>query len=317
MPLDPYAQRFLERLKAAGASPAATQTVAARREALESLLAFAGGRTGAATRAEDRALPGPAGELPIRIYTPASSAPAEGCAGVLPGLVYFHGGGLVAGSLDTHDGIARALAEASGCRLIAVGYRLAPEARFPAAIDDGCAAVRWIAAHAARLGIDAARLGVCGDSAGATLAAVVCQALNATQEPRVALQVLLCPILDLAAETDSRHTLAEGFFLDRGTLRHDLAHYLPPGVDPADPRVSPLRAPHLEHLPPTVIHTAEFDPLRDEGQQYAARLTHAGVRTQYRCHSGMIHLFYGMGALIPYAAGAWGTIGSDIRALLA
>lgn len=316
MPLDPCVQRLLDRLKAASAPPAATQTVAARREALADLLAFGGARTEAATRTEDGALPGPAGELRIRTYTPASSAPAKGSPGALPGLVYFHGGGLIAGSLETHDGIARALAEASGCRLIAVGYRLAPEARFPAAIEDGCAAVRWIAAHAHRFGIDASRLGVCGDSAGATLAAVVCQALTETREVRLGLQFLLCPILDLAAETASRRTLAEGFLLDRATLRHDLTHYLPQGVDAADPRVSPLRALRLTHLPPSLIHTAEFDPLRDEGQQYAERLTRAGVRTQYRCHSGMIHLFYGMGALIPYAAGAWETIGADIRALL-
>jgi acetyl esterase len=317
VPLDRYAEQFLERLKAAGGPPAATQTVLARREALASLLAFTGARIEAPTRIEDRALAGPAGELPIRIYTPASGAPAAASAGALPGLVYFHGGGLVAGSLDTHDGIARALAEASGCRLISVGYRLAPEARFPAAVDDACAAVRWIAAHAAKLGIDAARLGVCGDSAGATLAAVACQALRGTREVRLRLQFLLCPILDLAAETASRRALAQGFFLDRATLEHDAMHYLPPGADAADPRVSPLRARRLARLPPALIHTAEFDPLRDEGRQYAGRLRRAGVRTRYRCHSGMIHLFYGMGALIPYAAGAWGTIGADIRALLA
>jgi acetyl esterase len=317
VPLDRYAEQFLERLKVAGVPAAATQTVVARREALASLLAFTGARTEAATRSEDWALPGPAGELPIRIYTPAGSALVALAARSLPGLVYFHGGGLVAGSLDTHDGIARTLAEASGCRLVSVGYRLAPEARFPAAIEDGSAAVRWIAANAARLGIDAARLGICGDSAGATLAAVVCQALSRTRGPRLRLQFLLCPILDLAAESASRRALAEGYFLDRATLQHDLMHYLPAGVDAADPRVSPLRERRLTRLPPTLIHTAEFDPLRDEGRQFAARLKRAGVRTQYRCHSGMIHLFYGMGALIPYAAGAWGTIGADIRALLA
>jgi acetyl esterase/lipase len=311
VPLDPRAQRFLERLAASNPQNALALSVAARRAALADLLGMAAAAV-PIQRVEDCTLPGPAGPIPARIYTP-SEAPATGA----PGLVYFHGGGFVAGSLDTHDRIARALANACAVRLISVGYRLAPEHPFPAAIEDGCAAARWAAEHASALGLDPARLAVGGDSAGATLAAVVCQTTAAQRSVRWGWQLLLCPIMDFRAETASRAELASGYFLDQATLEHDLKHYLGPGVDPADPRVSPLRARELSQLPPTCVHTAEFDPLRDEGQEYALRLERAGVRTLYRCHSGMIHLFYGMGALIPYAARGFELIGADARAMLA
>jgi acetyl esterase len=236
---------------------------------------------------------------------------------VLPGLVYFHGGGLVAGSLDTHDGICRALTQASGCRLLAVDYRLAPEHPFPGAVEDGLAATAWVAAHAAELGLDPERLGISGDSAGATLAAVVCQSAAAAGQPPLACQFLICPIMDYSAESDSRRSLADGYLVDRATLEHDLRHYLPAGADRADPRVSPLRAAALRGLPPTCVHTAEYDPLRDEGAAYAERLRAAGVPSTYRCHPGMIHLFYGLGALIPYASTAFQLMGADVRSLLA
>src|SRR5439155_983006 len=200
---------------------------------------------------------------------------------------------------------------------LSVDYRLAPEHSFPAAIDDGVAATWWVATHAAELGLDPDRLGVCGDSAGATLAAVVCQSAAALGQPRLACQFLLCPIMDYAAESDSRRSLAQGYLIDRATLEHDLRHYLGPEADRADPRVSPLRAPGVMNLPPTVIHTAEFDPLRDEGAAYAERLRAAGVKITYRCHPGMIHLFYGLGALIPYAGAAFGLMGADVRSLMA
>jgi acetyl esterase/lipase len=311
VPLDPRAQRFLERLAASNPQNALALTVAARRAALADLLGMCAAPV-PMQQVEDRRLPGPAGPIPVRIYIP-EEAPANEA----PGLVYFHGGGFVAGSLDTHDHIARALAKTCGARLISVGYRLAPEHPFPAAIEDGCAAARWVAANAGALGLDPARLVVCGDSAGATLAAVVCQTTAAEGSMRWALQLLLCPIMDFRAATASKAELASGYFLDQATLEHDLRHYLGPGADPADPRVSPLRARELSHLPPTCIHTAEFDPLRDEGRDYAQRLERAGVRTLYRCHSGMIHLFYGMGALIPYAAHGFELIGADARTMLA
>jgi acetyl esterase len=311
MPLDPHAKRLLDRLAALNPPSALSLTVDERRSAVQHLLAFAGLREEVQS-VETRMLPGACGALAARGYTPAGAVPAP-----LPGLLYFHGGGLVAGSLDSHDSICRSLANASGCRLISVDYRLAPEHPFPAALLDGVAALNWLAAHTGELAIDPARIVVCGDSAGATLAAAVCQMAAAAGQPRVALQLLMCPIMDFGALTDSRRAFASGYFLDQATLDHDLKQYLGPDTDPLDARVSPLRAIHLEGLPPACIHTAEFDPLRDEGAAYAERLTQAGVRTTYRCHSGMIHLFYGMGKLIPYVATAYRLIGADVRSMLA
>jgi acetyl esterase len=310
MLLDPQVRRFLDKLAVATPRGAAGLTVAQRRASIERLAAL-GGEPEAVARIEKRSIAGPAGPLRLWVYTPAGAN-----MGLLPGLVYFHGGGFVAGSLESHDGICRSLANASGCRLVSVDYRLGPEARFPAAVEDACAATRWSAGHAAQLGIDARRLGVCGDSAGATLAAVVAQTLAGDGGPRLALQFLLCPILDYRAETPSWQGFGSGHFLDRETLAHDLTHYLGEHADPADPRISPLRAESLRGLPPACIHTAECDPLRDEGSDYAGRLEKAGVTASYRCHSGMIHLFYALGAVIPYAAEAYRHMGADIRALL-
>jgi acetyl esterase len=312
MPLDPRAKRFLDTLAAMNPANALSQTVAERRSAVAQLLSFSGAAeaVGAITT---QTIPGPQGPLLLRLYTPAGLSAKD----LLPGLIYFHGGGLVAGSLDTHDPICRSLANASLCRVVSVDYRLAPEHPFPAAVADGCAASGWVAAHADELAIDAQRLGLSGDSAGATLAAVVCQQLSASRQVRLAFQFLLCPIMDFASESDSRRALAHGYLVDRDTFEHDLKHYLPPGIDRADPQVSPLRAADLRELPPTVLHTAEFDPLRDEGRAYATKLESAGVQTIYRCHPGMIHLFYGMRGLLAYAGTAFGHMGADIRSLLA
>jgi acetyl esterase len=312
MPLDARVRRFLDKLAAAGAANALTLSVEERRRSLAELLSFGGPPT-TVGGIEERTFVGPASQLRIRVYAPTGVGEHE----VLPGFVYFHGGGFVAGSLDTHDGICRALTQASGCRLLSVDYRLAPEHPFPAAIEDGLAATAWITAHAAELSLDPDRIGVCGDSAGATLAAVVCQSVAAGGRLRLACQLLLCPIMDYAEESDSRLSLAEGYLVDGATLEHDLRHYLPMGADRADPRVSPLRAHGLRGLPPTCVHTAEFDPLRDEAAAYAGRLRAAGVPSTYCCHPGMIHLFYGLGAIIPYADTAFDLMGADIRSLLA
>jgi acetyl esterase len=310
MPLDPHAQRFLEKLAALGSRSADRLTVEQRRQGLAHMLDFAGRREPVGPIAE-QTLPGPSGPVRARIYSPCKAHHV-----ILPPFIYFHGGGLVAGNLDTHDGICRSLANASACRLISIEYRLAPEHPFPAAIEDALAAARWVAAEAVRLHIDPDRLVIGGDSAGATLAAVLCQMLAASGEVRPALQFLLCPITAARADTDSRRRFAEGYLLDAATLEHDVKYYLPTGADPSDPRVSPLWAQQLQGLPAACIHTAEFDPTRDEGQAYAERLQAAGVSTLYRCHSGMIHLFYGMGSLIPYAAAAYQMMGADIRSML-
>jgi acetyl esterase/lipase len=309
MPLDPRVKRFLDILAAGNPPDARSATVEQRRAGLASLMEF-GGAAPPVEHVEDRTVPGATGELNVRIYSPSDGEN-------VPGMIYFHGGGLVAGSLDTHDIIARTLANAGAARVVSVGYRLAPEHRFPAALEDASAAARHIGSHAAQFGIDPKRLGICGDSAGATLAAATASSMAREGGPSFKLQLLLCPILDYSCITASKRDLSSGYLVDQATLDHDLMHYLPDGVDATDPRVSPLRAADMSGLPPTRIHTAEFDPLRDEGQNYYERLIQAGNDVSYTCHPGMIHLFYGLGAVIPYARAAFEQIGGEIRAALA
>jgi len=248
MPLDPRAKRFLDMTAVMSGAGEARPPIAERRLALAKLMQFA--------RADRVSGPGSDGnfaladrEIPYRLYAPSGATGA-----VLPGIVFFHGGGMVAGSVATHDLICRALAEESGCRLVSVGYRLAPEHGFPAAIDDAIAGIRETARHAASLGIDASKLAVCGDSAGATLTAIGCQTLR--DDLPIAMQCLICPVLDFGATWPSRREFARGYLIDETTLAADLADYLPSDVNPADPRVSPLRAADLNRLPPATIHTA-------------------------------------------------------------
>ena len=309
MPLDERARRFLDLLAATTPAGGEPLTVVGRRASLAALMRLSGPPEGM-RRIEAQTVPGPGGALLVRRYVPGQDG------GALPTLIYFHGGGLVAGDLDTHDGIARALAHATGCQIIAVDYRLAPEHRFPAAINDTIAAVTYIAQHPAEFAADPIRLGICGDSAGATLATVACQALAGGPGPPLALQLLIAPITDYSATSASRRAFANGYLLDAAVLEHDLQQYLPAGIAASDPRVSPLRTLELSALPPTFIHTGEFDPVRDEGKAYAERLSAAGVRVSYTCHPGMIHLFYGLSSVIPYARTFFEHVGEEIRAAL-
>jgi acetyl esterase/lipase len=311
MSLDPRVKRFLAILTAGNPPNALDTTVAQRRQALADLMQL-GGAEEPIGGTEERVIPGPAAALPARVYTPADDSPP-----LMPGLLYLHGGGLVAGSIATHDRIARALANAGGCRVVSLEYRLAPEHRFPAALEDTLAAITHLVSNASDFGIERSRLGICGDSAGATLSAAVCHSLARTGGPRLALQLLLCPILDYSRMTESRRELASGYLVDQATLDHDLKYYLPPDTKPEDPRISPLRAEDLSGLPRTIIHTAEFDPLRDEGRDYGERLRATGIPVSYVCHPGMIHLFYGLRQVIPYARTAYAEIGAGIRDALA
>jgi len=262
-------------------------------------------------RIENGELPGPTGPIAIRIYGPVAQD------GSLPGLVYFHGGGFVFGSIDTHDGFCRMLANESGSRVISVEYRLAPEHRFPAAVEDSYAATCWIAEHARELNIDPKRLAVAGDSAGGNLAAVICQMAVQSGRPRLALQVLFCPAMDTCIETPSRKSYADGYFLTEETLNWTFNHYRPADLDFNDPRIFPLRASSFLGVPPAQIHTAEFDPLRDEGRLYADLLERAGVPVQYICHPGMIHHFYCMAGAIPSARAVIKVAGEAIKNALA
>jgi acetyl esterase len=311
MPLDPLAKRLLAMMAAAAPSERPRPTTHERRQSLAKLMQFAPADATAVTTV-DGVLPGPAGDIPYRLYTGAHDEKEH-----RPGFVFFHGGGMVAGSIDTHDRIAAALAEATGCRLISVGYRLAPEHRFPAAVEDAIAATEFVSRHAASLGIDAAKLVVGGDSAGATLAAVVCQHAVRNGAPAILAQCLICPVLDFEETSPSRDAFAENYLIDRLTLEADLADYLPEGTDPADVRISPLRSTRLTGLPAAIIHTAEFDPMRDEGNAYASKLLAAGVGVEHVCHDGMIHNFHAMGAILPQARLVLLQIGEQIRRTVA
>jgi acetyl esterase/lipase len=310
MPLDPLAKRFLTMMAAASPAERSRPSANDRRQALAKLMQFARADVAEVTGI-DGVLPGPAGDLPYRLYTPADDASEPA-----PGFVFFHGGGMVAGSIATHDRVCAALAQTTGCRLISVDYRLAPEHKFPAAIEDAIAATRWVSAHAASLGIDATKLVVGGDSAGATLAAVVCQESVRNGGPVISAQCLICPVLDFEDTSPSREAFAENHLLDRTTLEADLADYLPEGAELADPRISPLRATKLTGLPAAIIHTAEFDPMRDEGNAYATKLVAAGVAVEHVCHDGMIHNFHAMGTVLPQARLVLQQIGEQVRRTL-
>lgn len=248
------------------------------------------------------------GHITLRIYSPIGKP-----ACLLPAILFFHGGGWVAGSLETHDGLCRRLSNESGCRVIALDYRLAPEHPFPFGLSDAVAALGHVSCNPKLFGIDPERLGVAGDSAGGTLAAMLCRIARDAGGPAIAFQLLLCPILDVLGRSAARSELAEGFLLDSETLSRDLELYVPSAVDLSDLRLSPLRAEEFAGLPPAFIHTAQFDPFSDEGEDYAQRLGGFGVPVHGRVHPGMIHNFYCMPRMIPYAQEFMRIIGREIR----
>jgi acetyl esterase len=259
---------------------------------------------------EDRTVPGTAGEIPLRVYTPEGDAP-------FPVLVYFHGGGWVIGDIETHDDICAALASRAGCVVVSVDYRLAPEHKFPAPLDDCFAATAYVAQHAAEFGADAARLAVGGDSAGGNLAAVVALVARDRGAPSIVHQALIYPVTNFDFGTPSYSENATGYFLTTATMRWFWDHYLPAAVDGAHPHASPLRAESLAGLPPALVITAEYDPLRDEGEAYAARLGEAGVPvTMYR-YDGMVHGFVQMAALVPAGDRAISEVAAALRAAFA
>jgi acetyl esterase len=310
MPLDPFARRFLELARATAEGRSDAPSLGDMRRTTEALAAFGAPERDRSVGTRDMKLGDGPSVIPIRVYVPASAA-----ASASAGLIYFHGGGWVSGGLDSHDPLCRALADEGQCRVIAVDYRLAPEHRFPAAIEDCRTAVELVIAQAERLSLDPQRIGVGGDSAGANLAAVLCQTRRATK-PAIALQLLLCPVLDALGRTASRSALAKNYFIEEAIMARYFEFYRIDGLEPDDPRASPVRAADLAGLPMTRIHTAEFDPLRDEAILYGELLSQAGVDARVTVHPGMIHHFYGLSAIIPYARVGLVAIGADIREAL-
>jgi acetyl esterase len=306
MALDPQAKALLDMLVAAGGPPIEQMEVPAVREMYLAMRPPTAGPEVA--RVEDRRIPGANGaemggadraEIGIRIYTP------RGGDAPFPIIVYFHGGGWVIGDLETHDAWCRALASGAGALVVAVDYRLAPEERFPAAAEDCFAATQWVAANAAALGGDPARLAVAGDSAGGNLAAVVAQLARDRGGPPIAFQLLLCPATDYGFATTSYRENADGYLLTKNGMAWFWHHYLPdPAAQGRDPRASPMRARSFAGLPPAHVVTAEYDPLRDEGEAYAARLREAGVPVTAKRYDGQIHNFFTMGHVLSQGAAA-------------
>ena len=305
--LDPQARDLLDRVAAANAPQLHSLSAAEARRAYRESRAALAPPPLAVEEVRELSVPGPAGALRARLYR--SGAKGES----IPGVVYFHGGGFIYGDIDNHDPVCRGIAVHGACAVVSVDYRLAPEHRFPAAVEDSIAAVAWVAANGSTLGIDPQQLVVAGDSAGGNLAAVVALAARERASPRIAMQVLVYPTTDLLAESESVSRFGEGYLLTRESMRWVKRTYLRDERDAADWRASPLRAADVSRLPPAYVITAGFDPLRDEGEAYAGRLAQAGVPVTTECFEGQVHGFLVMGGAMAAAGHAMQRIGQMLR----
>lgn len=286
MPLDPQVRVILETMSALAMPSLSEVPPGVMRQAFEEQgRARPDGEQVA--KVIERQIPGAAGEITVRIYSPFGAGP-------FPVLTYFHGGGFVLCSLDSHDSTCRELTNAAQCVVVSVDYRLAPEAPFPAAPEDCYAATCWVAENACDLDADPGRLAVAGDSAGGNLAAVVALMARDRGGPTLVHQLLIYPVTDYSFDTPSYIDNAEGYFLTREMMQWFWGHYLAAEADGMQPLASPLRADDVSNLPSATVITAEFDPLRDEGEAYAARLEASGVPTECVRYDGMIHGFFGM-----------------------
>ena len=288
MPLDPQAKAVMDQVAALGFPAVHTVSPQQARANAQARPRAAGPEV---ARVEDRTIPGPDSQLSVRIYTPLGSGP-------FPALVWFHGGGWVVGDLESADATARHLTLGAGCVVVSVDYRLAPEAKFPGPAEDCYAATQWVAEHAAEIGVMGNNLAVGGDSSGGNLAAAVCLMVKDRGGPPVGMQLLVYPVTDRNFQTDSYVENAEGYNLTRDTMIWYWDQYLANDADGGNAYAAPLRAQDLGGLPSAVVITAEYDPLRDEGEAYANRLEAAGVPTTLTRYPGMIHGFFGMSAVV-------------------
>jgi acetyl esterase len=308
MPLDPLVKGFLDQMALVPGPKMFELSAPQGREMFAGMMQMIGPQGVPIGKVENLKATGPHGDIQLRVYTPVAAG-----ADALPVLIYFHGGGFVIGDLDTHDGLCRQFANEGGFRVIAVDYRLAPENKFPAALDDAFAAVQWIEAHAAELGVDANRIAVGGDSAGGALAAEVTQLAKAKGGPKIAFQLLMFPVTQIGKETSSLREFAVGYFLDKATLDWFFNHYIPEGTDKTDTRVSPLNA-DLKGSPPAYVMLGGYDPLHDEGLAYAKKLQDVGVKVEIADYDGMVHCFIYMQAVLPQAVGAVTAAAKAVRA---
>lgn len=307
MPLDPQVQAMRERAIAAGAPPLYTLSIEEARAADLAAIQAAAGAGEPVHEVTDRHVPLPDGDLPVRIYRPSDAGEP------LPTVVYFFGGGWTLGSVDTSDEICRNLANAVPCQVIAVGYRLAPEHRFPAAVHDCYEATSWIADHAGEFGADPGRLAVAGDSCGGNLAAAVTLLARERGGPALAAQVLIYPNTDYRGDTESMRENDDPALFNRRSVAWYWGHYLAKPEDGRNPLVSPLLAGDLSGLPPALVITAEYDPLRDEGERYAQRLREDGVPVTATRYAGMVHGFFAMPGILDGALRARTEVVSYLR----
>ncbi|MFN3512148.1 MAG: alpha/beta hydrolase [Phenylobacterium sp.] len=287
--------------------PLTAMTPAEARRATAAAVAQLGGRAEPGVQVESLAVPGADRQIPARVYRPGRQDPEA------PVIVYAHFGGGVIGDLDTCHAFCGVLAKVARAPVVSVEYRLAPEHRFPAGLDDVLSVYRYVRDDAARFGAPAGRAVIGGDSMGGNFAAVICQDLKAAGEPQPDLQLLIYPCVDVASETASMTTYAEAYPLDRATMDWFMGHYMGPQDDPADPRLSPIRSPDLSGLAPAVVVTAGFDPLLDQGEAYAKALQAAGVPAVYRCYDSLAHGFTAFTGAIPCADVACREIAGLVR----
>jgi acetyl esterase len=309
MALDPEVRSVLDQMAAMGGPAINELPVNEARQSFAAMKAMQG-EPEAVAKIEDRTLPGPAGDIPIRIYTPILGK-------TLPVLLYYHGGGWVIGNIETSDVLCRTLCNAAGCIVVSVDYRLAPENPFPAAVDDAYCAALWTAANAAGFNGDPSRIAVSGDSAGGNLAAVVALIARDRGMPALKFQLLVYPVTDAACDTPSYTENADGYMLTRDGMRWFWNHYARSDAERSNPHASPLRASNFAGLPPALVITAEYDPLRDEGELYADRLRAAGVPVTLAHYDGMIHGFFAMGAMISQGRAAIQQAAAALRAAFA
>ncbi len=305
MPLDPQMQAVRDQRERDHVPPLYAMSLTDARAADLASIRESGGEAEPVYEVTDLMISGPGGDLPLRLYRPSSERP-------LPALLYFFGGGWVLGTIDTADGVSRSLANSSGALVAVVGYRLAPEHPFPAAIDDCYAAVRWVAEHAAQVGADPARLAVGGDSAGGNLAAAVALRARAGGPP-LAGQLLVYPNTDQLADDQSMRAADDPFLFNRRSVAWYRQHYLADPADAANPLASPLRSESLAGLPPALVITAEYDPLRDQGEAYARRLADDGVQVELSRYPGMAHGFFTMAGAVDASRSAIAEAASRLR----
>jgi acetyl esterase len=309
MPLHPQVKTLLDGFAQAGGKPMSEVSVDEARNMLRMLASL--DQPEDVARVDDRLVPGPGGDVPVRVYTPGSAIGVD--HGVF---VWIHGGGWVIGDLETADATCRALANRAEAVVVSIDYRRAPEHPAPAAIEDCAAVLRWVAENGETLGADVSKLAVGGDSAGGNLAALLCQRVRDEFGPAIDFQLLVYPVTDLTLTHPSIIENGEGYFLTRDTMEWFVGHYLQ-GGDATDPVVSPLHAESLADLPPALVITAEFDPLRDEGEAYAAKLLDAGVPTELIRYDGQIHGFFAMTAMLEDAVAAVDHAGAALHKVLA